>query len=113
MGFAAKEAIAVLRKHHIQIAPLLQRVGLSEHHPAFAENDGNPTSHRISAIAEVKFLDYAAEAMNDSAFASLSRPTRATQESISTSRLRRTTSTRHRRFKRVTSGSLTKPCVRN
>jgi AraC-type transcriptional regulator len=33
-----------------------------------AEIDGNPTSHRVAAIAQVKFLDYAAEAMNDSAF---------------------------------------------
>src|SRR6516225_7023553 len=38
MGFAAKEAIAALR------------------------------NHRIPAVAQVKFLDYAAEAMNDSAF---------------------------------------------
>jgi AraC-like DNA-binding protein len=68
MGFAAKEAIAALRKRHVDIAPLLRRAGLSEHDLALAENDGNPTSHRISAAAQVKFLDYAAEAMNDSAF---------------------------------------------
>jgi AraC-like DNA-binding protein len=67
-GFAAKEAIAMLRKHHVEIAPLLRRAGLPEHDLALAENDGNPTSHRISAAAQVKFLDYAAEAMNDSAF---------------------------------------------
>jgi AraC-like DNA-binding protein len=68
MGFAAKEAIAVLRSRHIATAPLLRRAGLSEHDLALADNDGNPTSHRISAVAQVKFLDYAAEAMNDSAF---------------------------------------------
>jgi AraC-like DNA-binding protein len=68
MGFAAKEAIAALRNHHIAIAPLLKRAGLSEHDLALAKNDGNPTSHRIPAVAQVKFLDYAAEAMNDSAF---------------------------------------------
>jgi AraC-like DNA-binding protein len=68
MGFAAKEAIAVLRNHHIATAPLLRRAGLSDQDLALAENDGNPTTHRISAVAQVKFLDYAAEAMNDSAF---------------------------------------------
>jgi AraC-like DNA-binding protein len=68
MGFAAKQAIAVLRKHHVQIAPLLRRAGLSEHDSAFAENDANPTRHRVAAVAQVKFLDYAAEAINDSAF---------------------------------------------
>jgi len=68
MGFAAKEAIAALRNHHIATAPLLQQAGLSEHDRALAENDGNPTNHRIPAVAQVKFLDYAAEAMNDSAF---------------------------------------------
>ena len=39
-----------------------------EHDLTLAETDGNPTSHRVAAIAQVKFLDYAAEAMNDSAF---------------------------------------------
>ena len=65
-GFAAKEAISALRKRHVEIAALLQRAGLSEHD--LAENDASPTGHRISAVAQVKFLDYAAEAMNDSAF---------------------------------------------
>jgi AraC-like DNA-binding protein len=67
-GFAAREAISMLRKHHVEIAPLLRRAGLSEHDLALAEADGSPTGHRISAVAQVKFLDYAAEAMNDSAF---------------------------------------------
>jgi AraC-like DNA-binding protein len=68
MGFAAKEAIAALRDRRIEIAPLLRRAGLSEHDLTLAEIDGNLTSHRVAAIAQVKFLDYAAEAMNDSAF---------------------------------------------
>jgi AraC-like DNA-binding protein len=68
MGFAAKEAIAALRDRRIEIAPLLRRAGLSEHDLTLAEIDGNPTSHRVAAIAQVKFLDYAAEAMNDNAF---------------------------------------------
>jgi hypothetical protein len=67
-GFAARQAIAVLRKRHVEIGPLLRRAGLSEHDLAPGGDDGNPTSHRISAVAQVKFLDYAAEAMNDSAF---------------------------------------------
>jgi AraC-like DNA-binding protein len=58
----------VLRKHHVAIAPLLRRAGLSEHDLAQAEYDGSLTSHRVSAVAQVKFLDYAAEAMNDSTF---------------------------------------------
>ena len=68
MGFAAKEAIVVLRKHGAAPAPLLRRAGLSEHDLALAENNANPTNYRVAAVAQVKFLDYAAEAMNDSAF---------------------------------------------
>jgi hypothetical protein len=45
-GFAAREAIAALRKHHIEIAPLLRRAGLLEHDLALGEDDGNPTGHR-------------------------------------------------------------------
>jgi AraC-like DNA-binding protein len=67
-GFAARQAIAMLRKHHVEIAPLLRRAVLSEHDLALAEGDGNPASHRVSAVAQVKFLDYAAEALNDGAF---------------------------------------------
>jgi AraC-like DNA-binding protein len=67
VGFAAREAIAALRHHQIATTPLLRRAGLSEHDFSAAEN-GNPTSRRIPAVAQVKFLDYAAEAMNDSAF---------------------------------------------
>jgi AraC-like DNA-binding protein len=67
-GFAAREAIAELRKRHVEPAPLLRRAGLSEIDLRLAENHPNPTSHRVSAVAQVKFLEYAAEAMNDSAF---------------------------------------------
>jgi AraC-like DNA-binding protein len=60
-GFAAKQAIAVLRKHEVAIAPLLQRAGLSEH-------DLARRPIRISAAAQSKLLEFAAEAMNDNAF---------------------------------------------
>ena len=60
-GFAVKCAIAALRKRNIATGPLLHRAGLSEH--AF----DNPR-YRISAIGQIKFLEYAAEAMDDAAF---------------------------------------------
>jgi AraC-like DNA-binding protein len=60
-GFAARQAIAVLRKHNIAVAPLLRRVG-------FSERDFGNRERRISAIAQAKLLEYAAEAMGDSAF---------------------------------------------
>ena len=66
-GFAAREAIAMLRKHNIATAPLLLRAGLSEHGLARAD-EGNGLPLRVSAIGQCKFLEYAAEAMNDSAF---------------------------------------------
>jgi hypothetical protein len=39
-GFAARQAIAALRKHNIATAPLLRRAGLSEHD--FARRDSSP-----------------------------------------------------------------------
>ena len=63
-GFAARQAFAALRKHGVAAAPLLHRAGLSELDLA-AEGDN---SRRIPAIAQAKFLDLAAEAMDDSAF---------------------------------------------
>jgi Arabinose-binding domain of AraC transcription regulator, N-term len=66
-GFAAKQAIAALRKHNIATAPLLHRVGLSERDFARAAGN-NPPIHRVSAVAQGKFLDYAAAAIDDSAF---------------------------------------------
>src|SRR5215471_20494525 len=65
-GFAAKQAIAVLRKHNIPTAVLLHRAGLSEQE--FAAGDVSSLHHRVSAVGQAKFLDYAAEAMDDSAF---------------------------------------------
>ena len=60
-GFAARQAIAVLRKHNIPIARLLRRVGVSE-------GDIDSRQRRISAMAEGKLLEYAAEALGDNEF---------------------------------------------
>jgi AraC-like DNA-binding protein len=65
-GFAARQAISALRKHNIATAPLLQRAGLSEQD--FGAGGSNPLHHRVSAVGQARFLDYAAEAMDDSAF---------------------------------------------
>jgi hypothetical protein len=65
-GFAAEQAIAVLRKHNIPPAVLLHRAGLSEQE--LAAGDVSSLNHRVSALGQAKFLDYAAEAMDDSAF---------------------------------------------
>ncbi len=67
-GFAAREAIALLRKHNVATAPLLLRAGLSEYGFARAAAEGHGLLQRVSAIGQCKFLEYAAEAMNDSAF---------------------------------------------
>ena len=60
-GFAARQAIAALRKRNIEVAPLLRRVGLSE-------GDLDNRQRRISADAQAKLLECAAEALGDSAF---------------------------------------------
>jgi AraC-like DNA-binding protein len=65
-GFAAKQAIAALRTNQINPAPLLHRAGLSEQDLAAAEP--SPLHHRVSAGGQARFLDYAAEALDDSAF---------------------------------------------
>ena len=65
-GFAAKQAIEVLRHHDVAPAPLLHRARISERD--LAADDATPLDHRISAIGQGRFLDYAAEAMDDSAF---------------------------------------------
>jgi hypothetical protein len=67
-GFAAREAVAILRKHNIATAPLLLRAGLSEHGLARAADESAAVAHRVSAIGQCKFLEYAAEALDDSAF---------------------------------------------
>ena len=60
-GSAARQAIAVLRKRNVPIAPLLTRAGILE-----GEID-NPQG-RISALAQGKLLEYAAEALGDNEF---------------------------------------------
>jgi hypothetical protein len=67
-GFAVVQAVAMLRKHNIAVAPLLRAAGLSEPDFGRAAGDQSMTSHRVSAQAQAKFLGYAAEAMDDSAF---------------------------------------------
>ncbi len=60
-GFPARQAIAVLRKHHAPTASLLTRAGLSE-------SDIDNRERRISALGQGKLLEYAAEALGDSEF---------------------------------------------
>jgi AraC-like DNA-binding protein len=60
-GFAAREAIAVLRKRNVPVAPLLARAGM-------AEDDIDNRQARISALAQGKLLEYAAAALGDSEF---------------------------------------------
>jgi AraC-like DNA-binding protein len=60
-GFAAKQAIVALQKHNIAAASLLQRADLSE-------RDLIKQPSRIAAAAQSKLLEYAAEALEDSAF---------------------------------------------
>ena len=60
-GFAARQAIAVLRKRNVPIAPLLTRAGISE-------GDIDNRQGRISALAQGKLLKSAAEALGDNEF---------------------------------------------
>lgn len=60
-GFAARQAIAVLRKRNFPIAPLLTRAGISE-------DDIANSQGRISALAQGKLLEHAAEAIGDNEF---------------------------------------------
>jgi AraC-like DNA-binding protein len=60
-GFAARQAIAVLRKRNVPVAPLLMRAGISE-------GDIDNGEGRISALAQGKLLEYAAEALGDNEF---------------------------------------------
>jgi AraC-like DNA-binding protein len=59
-GIAARRAVAALRVHDIDPAPLLERVGLSE-------EDLSQDQIRISAAAQAKLLESAAEALHDPA----------------------------------------------
>ena len=60
-GFAARQAIAVLRKRNVPTAPLLTRAGISE-------VDIDSRQGRISALAQGKLLESAAEALGDNEF---------------------------------------------
>ena len=60
-GIAARLTIAALKTHNVAIAPLLQRAG-------FSADDFDARHQRISAASQGKFLEYAAEALDDSAF---------------------------------------------
>jgi AraC-like DNA-binding protein len=60
-GFAARQAVAFLRKHNVPIHSLLTRAGISE-------SDIDNRQRRISAMAQGKLLEYAAEALRDSEF---------------------------------------------
>ena len=60
-GFAARQAIALLREHNLPIAPLLNRAGISE-------GDIDNRHRRISALAQGKLLEYAGEALGDHEF---------------------------------------------
>src|SRR5262249_44698965 len=60
-GFAARQAIAALRKRNVPIAPLLKRASVSE-------GDIDNRQRRISAVAQGKLLEYAAEALGDNEF---------------------------------------------
>jgi AraC-like DNA-binding protein len=59
-GFVGRQAIGALLKRNIAVEPLLQRAGL-------LERDFD-SQRRISAVAQCKLLEYAAEAVGDSAF---------------------------------------------
>ena len=60
-GIAARLAIAALKTQNVTVAPLLQLAGLSAH-------DFDVRQQRISAASQGKFLEYAAEALDDRTF---------------------------------------------
>jgi len=57
-GFAARRAVVALRTHGVDPAPLLERFGLSE-------EAVNTDQIRVSAAAQARFLEAAAEALHD------------------------------------------------
>jgi AraC-like DNA-binding protein len=59
-GFAGRQVLAMLRNHDIDPAPLLERLALSEQ--GLKEDQ-----IRISAAAQARLLEYAAEALHDPA----------------------------------------------
>jgi AraC-like DNA-binding protein len=60
-GFAARQAVALLRARDLPIGPLLNRAGVSE-------SDIDNPQRRIAAMAQGKLLEYAAEALKDDEF---------------------------------------------
>jgi AraC-like DNA-binding protein len=60
-GIAARLTIEVLKKQNVALGPLLRRAGLPQ------QDFGGP-QERISAASQGRFLEYAAEAMDDGAF---------------------------------------------
>jgi AraC-like DNA-binding protein len=60
-GFAARQAIAILRRRDVPIAWLLNRTGV-------LESDIDDPQRRIGAMAQGKLLEYAAETLKDSEF---------------------------------------------
>ena len=107
-GFAAKHAIAFLRKRDIALAPLLRRAGLSE-------TDLEKRPPRISAAAQGKLLEYAAEATDDNALglhlAQQSNPREAGLLFYVASAAQTIGDACH--SMRAIAGSPTKPCVRS
>ena len=105
---AAKLAITALKTHYVTIAPLLQRAGLSAH-------DFEVRQQRISAASQGKFLEYAAEALDDSAFGlHLAKQANPREAGCCIMSLQpRATSARRWRSLRVTAGSPTKRCALN
>jgi AraC-like DNA-binding protein len=59
-GFAGRQVLAALRNHDIDPAPVLERLGLSE-------QGLNEDQIRISAAAQARLLEFAAEALHDPA----------------------------------------------
>jgi AraC-like DNA-binding protein len=60
-GFAARQAIAVLREHNVPVGPLLTRAGIPE-------GDIENRQVRVSALAQGKLLEYAAAVLGDNEF---------------------------------------------
>ena len=64
MGFAAKQAIEALRRRNVAVAPVLRDAGVLERDLA----ESGPIHHRITALGQSRFLDFAAEAIGDDTF---------------------------------------------
>ena len=61
LAFASKLAVAALERRDVQTAPLLKRAAISM-------RDIESPHGRVTIAAQAKFLEYAAEALGDSAF---------------------------------------------